>query len=203
MQYVAMSRKVQVSVDNHLQLIGEEDFHTCKAVTWDKPTKEDLESTATQWIQYCIDLTGGAPPGNTREVEIWRAKAADVRRGKPNIQFADGISEEKAVDEIKRVIAEHTVVLFIKGTRQVARTSFCAPQTNACLNAQRTPVGEGVSTFLNPTPYTLHPTYCILHATLSPTPNALRCLCRRPNAASRTRRCTCLINCRSALNPEP
>jgi hypothetical protein len=68
MQYVAMSRKVAVSVDNHLQLIGEDDFHTCKAVTWDKPSKEDLEGTATKWIQYCIDLTGGAPPGNTREV---------------------------------------------------------------------------------------------------------------------------------------
>ena len=63
MQYVAMSRKVQVSVDNHLQLLGEDDFHTCKAVTWDKPSKEDLEGTATKWIQYCIDLTGAVPQG--------------------------------------------------------------------------------------------------------------------------------------------
>jgi len=34
MQYVAMSRKVAVSIENHLQLLGDEDFHTCKAVTW-------------------------------------------------------------------------------------------------------------------------------------------------------------------------
>ena len=66
MQYVAMSRKVQVSVDNHLQLLGEDDLHTCKAVTWDKPTKEDLESTATKWIQYCIDLTGNATNRTTQ-----------------------------------------------------------------------------------------------------------------------------------------
>ena len=34
MQYVAMSRKVVVSIENHLQLLGDEDFHTCKVVTW-------------------------------------------------------------------------------------------------------------------------------------------------------------------------
>ena len=34
MQYVAMSRKVAVSIENHLQLLGDEDFHTCKALTW-------------------------------------------------------------------------------------------------------------------------------------------------------------------------
>jgi hypothetical protein len=34
MQYVAMSRKIVVSIENHLQLLGDEDFHTCKVVTW-------------------------------------------------------------------------------------------------------------------------------------------------------------------------
>jgi len=33
-QYVAMSRKVQVSIENHLQLIGEDQFAVCKARTW-------------------------------------------------------------------------------------------------------------------------------------------------------------------------
>ena len=72
-------------------------------------------------------LKGGAPPGNTREVEIWRAKAAEVRKSKPNIEFSDGVKEEEAVGEIKRIVAEHTVVLFIKGTRQVGR--------HACMRA--------------------------------------------------------------------
>jgi hypothetical protein len=60
MQYVAMSRKVVVSIENHLQLLGPDEFYACKVVTWEKPTKDDLESTATKWIQFCIDLTGGA-----------------------------------------------------------------------------------------------------------------------------------------------
>ena len=128
MQYVAMSRKVAVSIENHLQLLGPDDLHTCKAVTWDKPSKQDLEGTATAWIQYCIDLTGGAPPGNTREGEIWRAKAADVRRAKPNIQFAEDLAAKNdtalAVAEIKRLVAAHTVVLFIKGTRQAPQCGF-------------------------------------------------------------------------------
>jgi len=123
-QYVAMSRKVQVSIENHLQLIGEDQFAVCKARTWDKPSKEDLESTATQWIQYCIDLTGGAPPGNTREVDIWRAKAADLRRGKANVEFATGVGEDKAENEITRLIALHPVLLFIKGTRQSPQCGF-------------------------------------------------------------------------------
>ena len=71
-------------------------------------------------------FAGAAPPGNTREVEVWRAKAADVRRGKPNIEFADGAKEADAVNEIKRIIAEHTVVLFIKGTRQVSGLRTCS-----------------------------------------------------------------------------
>jgi len=47
----------------------------------------DLEGTAKAVIEYCMQTTGAPPPGNTKEVEIWRQKLADVRRAKENIQF--------------------------------------------------------------------------------------------------------------------
>jgi hypothetical protein len=46
-----------------------------------------LEGTAKAVIEYCMQTTGAPPPGNTKEVEIWRQKLADVRRAKENIQF--------------------------------------------------------------------------------------------------------------------
>jgi hypothetical protein len=52
----------------------------------------DLEGTAKAVIEYCMQTTGAPPPGNTKEVEIWRQKIADVRRAKDNIQFNAGVT---------------------------------------------------------------------------------------------------------------
>ena len=50
------------------------------AASREAPTKQDLEGTARDWIGACIDKTGAAPPGNTKEVDVWRKKVSDVRR---------------------------------------------------------------------------------------------------------------------------
>ena len=63
------------------------------------------------------------------QVDIWRAKASDVRRSKANIQFDPIITADKAKEEIVRLVKLHSVVLFIKGTRQAPQCGF----TGACV----------------------------------------------------------------------
>jgi hypothetical protein len=58
------------------------------------------------------------------QVDIWRAKASDVRRSKANIQFDPAITADKAKEEIVRIVKLHSVVLFIKGTRQAPQCGF-------------------------------------------------------------------------------
>jgi len=60
--FVGMSRKVGVSINNHLQVLGADQCYAAKVQVWDKPTKDDLEGTAKAWIQECIDVTGAPPP---------------------------------------------------------------------------------------------------------------------------------------------
>jgi hypothetical protein len=62
-------------------------------------------------------------------VDIWRAKASDVRRAKANVQFDPDITADKAKEEIVRLVKQHSVLLFIKGTRQAPQCGF----TGACV----------------------------------------------------------------------
>jgi len=124
MQYVAMSRKVAISIANHLQILPPDECHSVKLKLWEAPTKQDLEGTARAWIEACIDKTGGAPPGNTKEVESWRKKVSEMMRAKPNVEFSKGATEEGAVDEIKKLIGTYPVVLFVKGSRQAPQCGF-------------------------------------------------------------------------------
>lgn len=52
-----------------------------------------------------------------QEVDIWRKKAAEVRRGKPNVQFAPGSSEADAEGQIKKLVRQYPAWLRARAPR--------------------------------------------------------------------------------------
>lgn len=127
LQYVGISRNLKVSVDNHLQKLGDGKVHAVKVDTLDNATKEELQIKWKSWLQEAVDSTGDIPPGNAgEEKEQWQPQAA--KKAKPEIKLTAGKGADDVTVSIQEligmVVKNEPVVAFIKGTRTQPQCGF-------------------------------------------------------------------------------
>ncbi|KAL0037604.1 hypothetical protein WJX77_004510 [Trebouxia sp. C0004] len=125
LQYIGLSRKVAVSVANHIQDMPD---HTdsVKVATVPDPTKENLTAAWKQWIQSAVEANGAIPPGNAPGAQQqWVRKAP---RAKPELKLTPGKGIQDLTcsveDLLDSVVKSNKVVAFIKGTRTQPQCGF-------------------------------------------------------------------------------
>ncbi|CAM6092810.1 unnamed protein product [Calypogeia fissa] len=124
LQYVGISRRLNASVQTHLQdlpdLCG-----SVKVAAMDAPDKAALTEAWREWIQGYVEATGDSPPGNVSGVTTWTTRKS--RPAKPELRLTPGPNKELNIpltELIDKVVKEIPVVAFIKGTRTAPQCGF-------------------------------------------------------------------------------
>ncbi|KAA6418465.1 MAG: monothiol glutaredoxin- chloroplastic-like [Trebouxia sp. A1-2] len=125
LQYIGLSRKVAVSVANHIQDMPDH-THSVKFATVPDPTKDNLTAAWKQWIQSAVEANGAIPPGNAPGAQQqWVRKAP---RAKPELKLTPGKGIQDLTcsveDLLDSVVKSNKVVAFIKGTRTQPQCGF-------------------------------------------------------------------------------
>jgi Grx4 family monothiol glutaredoxin len=124
LNYVAAVLDVADAVDGHRRVIADPDLvHSVRMMTVDKPDDAPLGTLAQNWLVAHTRDGPGAPVGNTEDGADWRVVQETEPKG-GNVYFREGTTEKYAELEIKRILREHKVVLFMKGTQDSPRCGF-------------------------------------------------------------------------------
>jgi Grx4 family monothiol glutaredoxin len=91
-------------------------------MTVDEPDDAPLGTLAQNWVISVTQDGPGAPIGNTNEGAEWRIEEEKARGG--TVYFREGAKDEWAELEIKRILRDSKVVLFMKGTQDAPRCGF-------------------------------------------------------------------------------
>jgi Grx4 family monothiol glutaredoxin len=127
LQYVGISRNVNLSVTAHAQALGSERVHSVKVDILEAATKEALASAWKAWLQEAVASAGEVPPGNAGpDKDLWQAKRR--RQAAPEIRLTPGKGVDDLTCDMKELIAmvvkNESVVAFIKGTRTQPQCGF-------------------------------------------------------------------------------
>jgi Grx4 family monothiol glutaredoxin len=127
LQYVGISRNVQLSIDAHHRKLGKAVVHAVKVGVIDNATKDDLTTAWKEWLQAGVDDQGGIPPGNAGpEKEKWQGKAKP--KAKPEIKLTAGKGADDVTVSITElvdmVVKNERIVAFVKGTRTQPQCGF-------------------------------------------------------------------------------
>jgi len=125
LQYVGISRKVNISIATHLESLPEL-VASVKIFEMPESGKEELTEAWREWIQAAVEQTGSIPPGNAPGEKKWQQRRP--RGVKPEIRLTPG----KGVDDltcsiedlIDQVVKTNRVVAFVKGTRTEPACGF-------------------------------------------------------------------------------
>ena len=127
LQYVGISRNVNMSVATHAERLGPA-VHSVKVGLLENATKADLTDAWKAWLQEAVTETGGIPPGNAGpDKDRWAPQRA-APTPKPEIRLTSGKGASdltcSITDLIKMVVENERVVAFIKGTRTQPQCGF-------------------------------------------------------------------------------
>lgn len=123
LQYVAGVRSMAEAMRTHIRVLSDpERVHSVRMVAFDDPSDPSLGQFASNWVMTHATHGPGAPPGNTDNAPEWRTEEETG----PDICFQPGSSEEHAEFEIKRLVRDNPVVLFMKGRRDAPKCGFSA-----------------------------------------------------------------------------
>lgn len=121
LQYVAAVRDVGEAIATHVQIINDPELvFAVRMLTVDTVEQAPLGDIAENWVMAHYEHGPGVPPGNSDEAPIWREE--DLYQ--PNVFFPPNTDLEMVPSAIKRILRDHKVVLFMKGTRNDPKCGF-------------------------------------------------------------------------------
>lgn len=124
LQYVAAVANVAEAIAAHIHYISESDVrHSVRMITVDNEDDAPLGLLAENWVMAHMKHGPGLPVGNSSEDSLW---LRDLPKQQRNVYFFEGTPVEFAETEIKSIIRDHPVVLFMKGVRDEPRCQFSA-----------------------------------------------------------------------------
>lgn len=139
LQFVAAASDVGEAVYGHVKTIKDgRRVYAVRMLTVDEPDSAPLDQMSENWVMALFNSGLPVPPGNTDEAPEWRETA-----WVPDIYFTGamvaGNTESRVEEEIKKILRDHTVVLFMKGTRASPRCGF----SKAVVDVLERQVGDG------------------------------------------------------------
>lgn len=161
LQYVAAVDSVALAVGSHLKQIADPGrVHSLRMIAGDNMDEETLGMMAENWVLSLVQAGHPMPPGNSDDEPEWRA---DVLL--EDVSFSNTISagsaDARVREEIKEILREHRVVLFMKGRRSMPQCGFSRAVVGVlerqvgddfvcvdCLDAAKNPgLREGIKQF--------------------------------------------------------
>ncbi|KAF8058886.1 GRXS16 [Scenedesmus sp. PABB004] len=120
-QYIGLTRKINVTISNHLRDVPE----LTKAVKFElmpDAGREQMTAAWKAWMEEALAETGGVPPGNLPGEQRWQSRAA---RPKADIKLTAGKAINVPIETlIDQVVKSNKVVAFVKGTRSAPQCGF-------------------------------------------------------------------------------
>lgn len=188
LKYVAAVTNIAEAINVHRDVLQDDNaVYGLRIVTIGTEDDRTLSQLAYNWVVAHTKQGPGAPPGNTDLAPEWRVEPDEKPQAKQeepdkvevpdkieepdkievaapvdgNVWFSPSAREEDAGDEIKRIVENHKVVLFMKGTRDGPRCGFSNSVVQIlkstlgdkfvcvdCLDASRNPgLRQGIKTF--------------------------------------------------------
>lgn len=125
LQFVAASPNILASIGAHLKYVpnASEKVNSVRMITVDHEGDAPLDKFAEGWVMALHESELDLPPGNTDESPEWRIEPASA-----NVYFSNGLIgadlDARVEEEIKGILRDHKVVLFMKGTRDSPKCGF-------------------------------------------------------------------------------
>lgn len=121
LQYIGRSRDVRASLVNHIDKIGRHDgkIHAVRMRTYDADVDEDiLNELANAWVLQRSLRGSGPPPGNSSTNSEWRDVTSENRSKENVVGIEIDSSGENVEEQLRRVLQENRIVLFVQGTQE-------------------------------------------------------------------------------------
>lgn len=124
LQYVAAVEDVGQAIYSHVRIIGDaQRVHAVRMMTVPNVDDAPLCAMAENWVMALVNNGFETPPGNCDDAPEWREELKS-----PDVSFSGtvvaGDAESRVDEEIKTILRDHRVVLFMKGTRAAPRCGF-------------------------------------------------------------------------------
>ncbi|KAF6254959.1 CGFS type glutaredoxin [Scenedesmus sp. NREL 46B-D3] len=120
-QYIGLTRKINVTVSNHLRDVPE----STAAVRYEllpDASRDALTGAWKAWMEEALAATGGIPPGNAPGETKWQSRSA---KPKADVKLTAGKAINVPIETlIDQVVKANKVVAFIKGTRSTPQCGF-------------------------------------------------------------------------------
>lgn len=125
LQYIGISRKINVSVMTHCDALPEL-THATKMWLLPGASKEELTDAWKEWVQQAVEATGEVPPGNAPGEKKWQQRARKAARPELRLTSGKGLADLTCTLEflVDQVVKQNRVVAFIKGTRTEPACGF-------------------------------------------------------------------------------
>lgn len=121
LQYVAAVRDVGEAIATHIRVINDPKLvFAVRMITVDSVEQAPLGDLAENWVMAHFQHGPGVPPGNSDEAPIWRVED----EWQPNIYLPPNTEPEMVPAAIKKILRDHPVILFMKGTRTDPKCGF-------------------------------------------------------------------------------
>ncbi|KAJ3684054.1 hypothetical protein LUZ61_013218 [Rhynchospora tenuis] len=122
LQFVGISRNIAASVDKHRKTVPADLCSSVKVGPADAatPDRTVLQSAWKSWVEEHISATGKPPSGNLQGNYTWTGAPPDLRLT-PGRNVSLTVPLEDLID---RLVKEHKVVAFIKGSRRAPQCGF-------------------------------------------------------------------------------
>eukprot|EP00879_Flechtneria_rotunda_P008671 GHRR01009084.1.p1 GENE.GHRR01009084.1~~GHRR01009084.1.p1 ORF type:complete len:268 (+),score=84.85 GHRR01009084.1:304-1107(+) len=122
LQYIGLTRKINVSVCNHLRDVPESTSSVRYEVLPDA-SRDSLTGAWKAWMEEALAETGSIPPGNAPGETKWQNRTA--ARPKADIKLTAGKAINVPIETlIDQVVKGNKVVAFVKGTRSAPQCGF-------------------------------------------------------------------------------
>eukprot|EP00878_Enallax_costatus_P003308 GHUV01003513.1.p1 GENE.GHUV01003513.1~~GHUV01003513.1.p1 ORF type:complete len:279 (+),score=64.10 GHUV01003513.1:127-963(+) len=122
-QYIGLTRKVNVTVSNHLRDIAE--FTGSWSVKYElmpDASREQLTAAWKAWMEETLSETGSIPSGNAPGATKFQSRSA---RPKADIKLTAGKAINVPIETLlDQVVKQNKVVAFVKGTRSQPQCGF-------------------------------------------------------------------------------
>jgi len=120
-QYIGLTRKLNVTVSNHLRDLPEL-TNSIKYEVITDATRDALTGAWKVWMEETLGDSGDIPPGNAPGETKWQSR---VVRPKADIKLTAGKAINVPIETlIDQVVKTNKVVAFVKGTRSQPQCGF-------------------------------------------------------------------------------
>lgn len=120
-QYIGLTRKINVTVSNHLRDVPEL-TSSIKYEVLPDASRDALTGAWKAWMEETLSESGAVPPGNVQGETKWQSRAV---RPKADIKLTAGKAINVPIETlIDQVVKTNKVVAFVKGTRSAPQCGF-------------------------------------------------------------------------------